>query len=312
MVSKLTDHKVLIFDVYATLVNWEKGIQEALVPLLSKYPASKNWTPREAFLAFSEVETDLQAQFPDMRYSTLLAKIHETLDQRLKAAGAPLDVSTAADPGTSTSVAQNGNGHDTYKNAHIKFAESIQHWPSFPDTYEALRRLSKHFKLVVLSNTDNASFKYTHALLSEGTHKPSNLALYEHPSGPKALWLPRSVEGSQSPFSLILTAEDTHIYKPALEGFKIALEKIKTHPALLDNSGSKDVRDDVLVVAQSLTHDIEPAAKLGVDSVWIDRKGSLTGKDNDGEEKKGTWKWRFETLADMADAVEGERRDIVK
>jgi len=256
-----------------------------------------------------------------MRYSTLLATIYQTLEERLKAAssqeissstlqGGSFPDENMADPGASTSDAQNGNNNEAHEGPHIKFAKSIQQWPSFPDTCEALRRLSKHFKLVVLSNTDNASFKYTHALLSEGTYNPLNLKLYEHSSNPEDLWLPRSVDGSQSPFSLILTAEDTHVYKPALEGFKIALEKIKTHPALLDNSGSQDVRDDVLIVAQSLTHDIEPAAKLGIDSVWIDRGGSLTGKDGDGEEKKGTWKWRFETLADMADAVEGEHPEL--
>ncbi|KAF8867899.1 hypothetical protein BD779DRAFT_1482724 [Infundibulicybe gibba] len=123
------------------------------------------------------------------------------------------------------------------------------------------------------------SLKYNHALFSEGTHKPSNLAL------------------------LILTAEDTHVFKPALEGFEIALETIKTLRA------AQQFR---IQGPQSLTHDIEPAAKLGVDSVWIDREGSLTGRDGGGEGKEKAWKWRFETLAGMADAVEGERRDAAK
>ncbi|KAJ3534737.1 hypothetical protein NMY22_g6794 [Coprinellus aureogranulatus] len=49
-IGKLTDRKVLIFDVYGTLMDWESGIYNALRPLLSKFPASKNWSRKEALL----------------------------------------------------------------------------------------------------------------------------------------------------------------------------------------------------------------------------------------------------------------------
>jgi hypothetical protein len=42
------------------------------------------------------VEGDLQAQYPDMLYSQLLAKAHEVLEERFKAlSGQEIDISTA-------------------------------------------------------------------------------------------------------------------------------------------------------------------------------------------------------------------------
>jgi 2-haloacid dehalogenase len=38
------------------------------------------------------------------------------------------------------------------------FGASVQFWPPFPDTPEALQRLQKHFKLVILSNVNRDSF----------------------------------------------------------------------------------------------------------------------------------------------------------
>ena len=35
---KLTDFKMLTFDTYGTLIDWESGIYEALAPLLDKLP----------------------------------------------------------------------------------------------------------------------------------------------------------------------------------------------------------------------------------------------------------------------------------
>jgi FMN phosphatase YigB (HAD superfamily) len=36
----------------------------------------------------------------------------------------------------------------------VAFGQSIKDWPVFPDTIAALEKLSKHYKLVVLSNVD--------------------------------------------------------------------------------------------------------------------------------------------------------------
>ncbi|KAF9051802.1 HAD-like domain-containing protein, partial [Panaeolus papilionaceus] len=272
---KLTDHKYLIFDIYGTLADWETGLYNGLKPLLSRYTVSKNWTKEEALNAFGSVELELQAQYPTMVYSTLLAKAHE----------------------------------------HTKFGHSIPQWPIFPDSSEALQRLAKHFNLIVLSNVDRESFRYTHALLSEGypsTHAlddfyDSKLAKYTRPTdNPHQYWHPQETPGSKSPFSLILTAQDTGCYKPAVGGFLTALGYIRDNPSLFKftNEGeSLDyIRSKTLSVAQSLPHDHVPASGLGIRSVWIDRQSAVTcNKDPDGMQK---WTWRFETLAELADAVE--------
>jgi 2-haloacid dehalogenase/putative hydrolase of the HAD superfamily len=59
-------------------------------------------------------------------------------------------------------------------------------------------------------------------------------------------------------FQLVITAEDVKSYKPAPAHFNKAREKI----------GSRKW----LHVAGSLYHDIQPTYKLGIDSIWVNRK----------------------------------------
>jgi FMN phosphatase YigB (HAD superfamily) len=278
--------------------------------------------------AFGSVELDLQTQFPDMLYSDLLEKVHAVLEERFEAlsGGEPKSRAHKGDPtvtSTSTRIAP-----EEIQNAHKTFGNSIKHWPLFPDTCSALIRLSTHFKLIVLSNVDRTSFRHSHALLS-GEPNPtpeSRLKLYTYPeNNPYKYWHPKleaNSTTSKSPFSLIITAQDTGCYKPAPGGFLAALGYINDQPDLFGNiarsskvaptEGEEDIalesiKDKVLSVAQSLTHDHEPASKLGLRSVWIDRQSAVTCNETPGgpgAEKK--WTWRFETLAEMADAVEKE------
>ncbi|KAF8155770.1 hypothetical protein B0H34DRAFT_714737 [Crassisporium funariophilum] len=336
--KQLIDHKVLIFDVYGTLADWETGLYTALQPLLSHYPKSKAWSRKEALTAFGSVELDLQAQYPDMLYSDLLAKAHEVLEQRLQALsgkptsstsstvplqGDPAATSSAgagssssasggssaanASSSVSTAKSDSSSTSDT-QDTHQAFGNSIKNWPIFPDTTDALRRLSEHFKLVVLSNVDRASFRYTHALLSS-TPDHKKLGLYTYPTpNPHKYWHPQTIHGSQSPFTLVLTAQDTGCYKPALGGFLAALDYIGSQPHFFGDVGQGDeVKEKVLSVAQSLPHDHEPASQIGMKSVWIDRQAAVTCNEMPGgvgAPKK--WTWRFETLGEMADAVERE------
>ncbi|TFK72119.1 HAD-like protein [Pluteus cervinus] len=322
MYKPLTDHKVLVFDVYATLIDWEAGIYKALEPLLSRFPPSVRWTRDEALLAFASVEYDLEVQYPGMLYSDLLSKIYEVLAERLKALAGDEDgqgvVGNNADarsaiPGESAASTSSADAGSPPL-PHRVFAESIRHWPLFPDTYAALQTLSKHFKLVVLSNVDRVSFGYTHALLSEEPNPDptSSPSLYAPPvlnSG--QYWFPRTLVHSKSPFSLIMTAQDTGFYKPALEGFQTVLETVRTNNALLAGQGPggrdltlEEVKEKVLIVAKSIQHDIVPAGKLGLRSVWIERPG--TGAAT-GAVREGGWTWTYKTLGDFAEAVEAEK-----
>lgn len=318
MSGKLTDRKVLIFDVYGTLIDWESGIYNGLKPLLNKFPSSRSWTREEALEAFLSVERDLQTQYPAMLYYELLAQVHEVLEQRLKALssqtvdGSTLDGTAPqatsvenSTSGASTSAEDPADSGSQASDPHTAFGNSIKNWPIFPDTSEALRRLSKHYKLVVLSNVDRESFQSTLAILSEG-QKPSDITPYLYPtSNPDKFWHPRNTQGSRSPFTVVATAQDTGCYKPALEGFQSLLDYAQSHPDLLgDAQLDGDVKSKVLVVAQSLTHDHIPAHQLGISSVWIDRQAAVTcNKLPDGQVP---YTWKFETLGEMADAVEKE------
>ena len=66
-------------------------------------------------------------------------------------------------------------------------------------------------------------------------------------------------------FDDIFTAEDIGSYKPNQQNFKHMLSH-------LDSDGA-----DILHVAQSLFHDIQPAAKAGLETAWIDRQNLAEG-----------------------------------
>jgi 2-haloacid dehalogenase len=66
-----------------------------------------------------------------------------------------------------------------------------------------------------------------------------------------------------APFDLWVTAEEVHSYKPDLAHFRKFAEKTGTSKA------------NWIHVANSWVHDMMPAARMGLRSVWVDR--DLTG-----------------------------------
>ncbi|TDL22761.1 HAD-like protein [Rickenella mellea] len=126
----LKQFRVLVFDVYGTLADWETGIFQAIRPTLER--ASSPWTKEEALLAFTSVEKDLQVQHPEMPYNELLGMVYHAFSERL--------------------------GVHTTPEEDRAFGSSIAQWPVFPDTVAALAILRKYYKIVVLSNVDNNSF----------------------------------------------------------------------------------------------------------------------------------------------------------
>jgi 2-haloacid dehalogenase len=66
-------------------------------------------------------------------------------------------------------------------------------------------------------------------------------------------------------FEWVVSAQQARAYKPSPEPFRLALERIDV-PA-----------DRILHVAQSLFHDHVMAGRLGLASVWIDRRRGLPG-----------------------------------
>ncbi|GAO15381.1 uncharacterized protein UV8b_07055 [Ustilaginoidea virens] len=237
--SKLSDYKALSFDCYGTLIDWETGVIAALEPLLSANNAS---FPREKLLAvYAECESSQQARTPDLPYDKLLATIHARIAAKL-GLEAPSAQESAA------------------------FGASVGQWPAFPDSVPALRRLAKHYKLVILSNVDRESFAKTNAGPLQGV-----------------------------PFDAIITAQDVGSYKPDVRNFEHMLRELKERFGL--------DKEDVIQTAQSQFHDHCPARKMGIKSSWIVRPGAVMG--NRDEE---IYDWRFDTLGDMASALERESK----
>lgn len=134
---RLSDFKVLTFDCYGTLIDWEQGILEGLAPLTSQLGPC--FSADEALEAHAALEARQQLQTPTKRYRELLALVYRRL-------------------------AEQWSLHATWEDC-ARYGNSIKDWPVFPDTVAALQYLQQHYKLVILSNIDNESFAQTNQSL---------------------------------------------------------------------------------------------------------------------------------------------------
>ena len=122
---RLTDFSVLTFDCYGTLIDWERGIWDALQPLIMHNRGCAIRRDR-ALHAFARCENAQEQTTPGLRYPELLARVHGSIAEHL--------------------------GLRTDNELDAAFGGSVPHWPAFPDTADALRILKQHFRLVILSN----------------------------------------------------------------------------------------------------------------------------------------------------------------
>jgi len=128
---RLADFKVLSFDCYGTLMDWETGITQALQPLLAR--SGKALSSDQVLETFARLEAAQEKETPSMIYSELLGVVHTRMAKEWD-----------TEPITQESEA---------------FGNSIPNWPAFADSPEALQYLKQHYKLVILSNVDRESFK---------------------------------------------------------------------------------------------------------------------------------------------------------
>lgn len=138
----LTGYDVLSFDIYGTLINWEKGIYEELLDRLGASEVERSISATSAeglrhdlLSLYYEMERTLRKSYPYMSFENILLEIYNLIAERLEL---PADQEKA-----------------------ISFSMSIKKWPAFSDTVEAMRMLGKHYKLVVLANVDGESFAGT-------------------------------------------------------------------------------------------------------------------------------------------------------
>ncbi|MCY4005469.1 MAG: haloacid dehalogenase type II [Rhodobacteraceae bacterium] len=127
---RLTQHKILSFDCYGTLIDWETGIINGLSPLASRsnHPLSED----QILEAHAYHESSQQRATPGMVYTKLLAVVHRRL-------------------------AEDWNVPTRWEES-LSYGESAGDWPAFGDSADSLKSLSSRFKLAILSNVDNRTF----------------------------------------------------------------------------------------------------------------------------------------------------------
>ncbi|CAM2196780.1 putative hydrolase of the HAD superfamily [Paraburkholderia kururiensis] len=129
---KLTDFKVLTFDVVGTLIDFERGVLASVRRIGGS--ATKDLTDEQIFEPYMRG----RAAFPG-RSSHEMANVYLSLAKEL---GLPDDAQSAA-----------------------AFQRDVLEWPAFVDSVEALRRLRKHFRLVAMTNADRVALSsYAHTL----------------------------------------------------------------------------------------------------------------------------------------------------
>ncbi|MAI59161.1 MAG: haloacid dehalogenase type II [Rhodobacteraceae bacterium] len=236
---KLNDFKVLAFDVYGTLIDWESGMVSALKPLTDR--VKKKLSRDDILEAHAHHESTTQIWNPTKKYSDLLAVVYRRL---------------AEDWGVGVNWAE----CEVY-------GLSVQQWPAFCDSVDALNYLKQHFKLVVLTNTDNQSFQGSNARLGVT-------------------------------FDSVYTAEDIGSYKPNDRNFGYML-------TALGRQGIE--KSDILHTAESMFHDHAPANKHLVPNCWIyrrhDKKGFGATMD---PVKMPSYNFMFHSMADLVKAHKAE------
>jgi 2-haloalkanoic acid dehalogenase type II len=248
----LTSFQALSFDVYATLIDWETGIFRAFSPLNKRLPPTHPFrNNRRALLElYTQLEGELEHTHPTMQYNTLLGLVYESVAAKLGVVDIIED--------------------DTLANEMEIFGDSVGAWPAFPDTVAALKVLGKYYKLIILSNVNNANIERTRIGPLESTT-----------------------------FSATYTAQEIGSYKPDLHNFDYMIKHAKTELGV--------EKEQILHTAQALKHDHVPAKKAGLASCWIERSGDETiigGKKDDFNEGDLELLFRYQTLGDMAKAVE--------
>jgi 2-haloacid dehalogenase len=126
----MSEFSLLTLDCYGTLIDWKRGMQNALEGLVTKH----NLDLDIESLADRYIEIELNIEQQGYRkYREILALgVRKLFEEK----GVKLDSDEAG-----------------------IFADTIRKWPPFEETTEVLRILKKAFKLAILSNIDEDLIK---------------------------------------------------------------------------------------------------------------------------------------------------------
>jgi 2-haloacid dehalogenase len=122
----------LTFDCYGTLIDWERGIADALRPVLARH--GRPLDDEMLLERYALIESALEAG-PFLAY-------REVLRRALDAFGDAL-------------------GFEPTPGEREAFGGSVADWPAFGDSAAALARLASSYRLVILSNVDDDLFAHS-------------------------------------------------------------------------------------------------------------------------------------------------------
>jgi len=289
-IPPLTTFKALSFDCYGTLIDWESGLLRDLSPILSRLVPSHPWStnPTLALSRFNDLSDALEISNPSLTYASNLRQSFAALAAE---AGVSLpfrrrehEVAAAAE-------------EEEEKEEEKDIGTGPSRWAAFPDTIAALERLSKHYKLIILSNVDRANISAATATGQEQQEEEGEK------NGGGAL---KDVK-----FAAIYTAEEIGSYKPSHTNFQYLFKRAK------EDLGIDWEKGELLHVARSLVADHVPAKELGLRSVWISRGGEReegygVGGNLDKLQRQGKlgFEWQFGTLGEMAEEVERQFGEV--
>lgn len=129
--------RLITFDCYGTLIDWETGMLAALRPLFSH---GEKHIPDPTLL---EMYGEAEAEIESASYQRYRNVLFETVQEMGRRAGVSVTVPEAQ-----------------------QFANSLTLWEPFNDTVAALQLLSRKFRLGIISNVDDDLFASTQKKLA--------------------------------------------------------------------------------------------------------------------------------------------------
>ncbi len=233
----LTDRKVMTFDVVGTLIDFEAGILDYVQGRAKA--AGIAITDRAILEAYAVAEDHQHHETPRLPFPSMMAPMYREMAEVLKLPESHADQE--------------------------EFRLSIPHWPAFPDSVAALKRLRKRFYLVAMTNSDNWALSHFARTLDQ-------------------------------PFDDLVTAEMVGWNKPDPQVFAFTRGR-------LSKEGFDFA--DILHVAQSQYHDIAVARRLGYHTCWIERRKGKQGTGATPRvQNVAIPDYHFSSLAELADAVD--------
>src|SRR5262249_16764669 len=114
--------RLITFDCYGTLIDWETGMLTALRPIFSR--GGRSIPDAQLLEEYGEAEAEIESG-DFLPYRQVLASAVQDVGRRLSV------------------VISDGDGR--------RFAESLTQWEPFSDTVDGLQALAKRFSLGIIS-----------------------------------------------------------------------------------------------------------------------------------------------------------------